>query len=112
MTPTPEELLERGRAVVLELDYWKQVNDLLLEQTDAIAEVAAAIAEVTVAGVSTAAFGDPRVTGFVSDTIESAGRAMRSLSQLQTASSAIGDLVSGRLRVLAVAVGELREGAA
>lgn len=104
-----DELLERGQALVLELDYWKQVNDLLLETADGIAEVAAAIAEVTVAGVSTAAFGDPRVTGFASDTIESAGRAMRALSQLQTHSGAIGDLVTGRLRVLAVAVGELRE---
>lgn len=112
MTPTPDELRERGEAIVLELDYWTQVNDDARRMVEAIADAAAAVAEATVACVSAAALGEPRVLGFVSDATDSNARAMRRLSELSETLERLVELVAGRMVVLGETVDAFRRDAA
>lgn len=112
MAPTPEEIAARGDAILLDLEYWKQVNVDTGRLIDAIAEAAGAVAEATVAAVSVGTFADARVIGFVTEATDANGRAMKRLLELSEITTGIGDLVAGRLRVLEAAIDALREEAA
>lgn len=104
---TPEQIVERGRAIIVEGEYWQQVLSDCQTIADALSQVTEQLATSTVAACSLLPFAGPVGSTFVADVVEANAQAMPQVMRCVETLRGLIRLADGRGTMLDGTIAEL-----
>jgi hypothetical protein len=104
---TPEQIVERGRSIITEGEYWKQVLADCGAIADALGRVTESLANGTVAAVSLLPFAGEHGSSFIADAVEANAQAMPQVMRCMETLRGLIQLADGRGKMLDGVIAEL-----